>query len=122
MRQNMKTDVFYWHGYTAIYLNGGWVKATPAFNIGLCEKFGLKPLEFDGKKDSIFHSFDLTGNRHMEYLKFRGEYADIPMAEMMETFAMVYGGTDLMEHGDFDQDVDLETSGKGFPNLKELPK
>jgi transglutaminase-like putative cysteine protease len=122
MRQNMKTDVFYWHGYTAIYLNGGWVKATPAFNIGLCEKFGLKPLEFDGKKDSIFHSFDLTGNRHMEYLKFRGEYADIPMAEMMETFATVYGGTDMMEQGDFDQDVDLETSGKGFPDLKELPK
>ena len=27
MRQSMKTDVFYWHGYTSIFLDGRWVKA-----------------------------------------------------------------------------------------------
>src|SRR5690554_6649869 len=53
MRERMKTDLFYWHGYTDIYLNGKWVKATPAFNIELCDKFGLKPLEFNGEEDSI---------------------------------------------------------------------
>ena len=32
MRERMKTDTFYWHGYTAIFLEGQWLKATPAFN------------------------------------------------------------------------------------------
>ena len=40
MRQTMQTDMFIWHGYTEIWLNGGWRKATPEFNMGLCEKFG----------------------------------------------------------------------------------
>jgi transglutaminase-like putative cysteine protease len=65
LRELMKTDIFYWHGYTSIFLLGKWVKATPAFNIQLCEKFRLKPLEFDGKEDSIYHPFDMEGNKHM---------------------------------------------------------
>lgn len=51
---------------TAIHLDGRWVKSTPAFNIELCEKFGLRPAEFDGAADSIYHPFELAGNRHME--------------------------------------------------------
>ena len=50
LRQTMQTDVFIWHGYADIWLDGQWVKATPAFNIELCDKFGLLPLEFDGSK------------------------------------------------------------------------
>lgn len=49
MSERMGTDVFYFHGYTDLWLNGQWVKATPAFNIELTEKFRLKPLEFDGR-------------------------------------------------------------------------
>ena len=65
MRDSMGTDVFAWHGYTDIWLDGAWRKATPAFNIELCERFGLLPLEFDGVNDSIYHPFDKTGQRHM---------------------------------------------------------
>jgi transglutaminase-like putative cysteine protease len=83
LRQAMQTDVFYFHGYTSIYLGGRWVKATPAFNIELCEKFGLAPLEFNGLEDSLYHPFDLAGNRHMEYLNERGEYFDLPFDELM---------------------------------------
>ena len=90
MRELMKTDVFFWHGYTSIYLDGVWLKATPAFNIGLCERFRLKPLEFDGRGDSIYHPFDLEGKRHMEYLAYRGEFADVPIDEMTETFRREY--------------------------------
>ena len=89
MRETMKTDIFYWHGYTSIYLDGKWVKATPAFNIELCEKFRLKPLDFDGLADSIYHPFDLDGNRHMEYLGYRGEFADVPIDLIIETSAGV---------------------------------
>ncbi len=90
LREQMQTDIFYWHGYTAIYLNEKWVKATPAFNLALCEKFSLKPLEFDGKSDSIFHPFDAEGRRHMEYIRYRGEYADVPLDEIIETFKQKY--------------------------------
>src|SRR6185295_18628713 len=70
MRRTMKTDVFYWHGYTSILLGERWVKATPAFNVELCEKFKLAPLEFDGTTDSLFHAFTPDGTRHMEYLRY----------------------------------------------------
>ncbi len=116
LRQQMKTDLFYWHGYTSIFLNDKWVKATPAFNIELCEKFSIKPLEFDGTSDSIYHPFDLKGNRHMEYLHDRGEYADVPIEEIIETFRREYLGDSKSDtsqsafiEGDFDRDVDRET-------------
>ncbi len=109
MRRQMNTDIFYWHAYTSIYLNGKWVKATPAFNIELCKKFDLKPLEFDGENDSIFHSFDLNGNRHMEYINFRGEYEDVPLEEIRNTFNREYQmSPDSWIKADFDKDVEKE--------------
>ena len=109
LREQMKTDVFYWHGYTSIYLNGKWVKATPAFNIELCEKFSLRVLEFDGTADSIYHPFDLNGHRHMEYIRDRGCYDDVPIDEIMDTFTRAYQVDDSLETEDFDADVDRET-------------
>jgi len=114
MRQYMKTDIFYWHGYTAIYLNGAWVKATPAFNIELCEKFRIRTLEFDGLNDSIYHPFDLEGNKHMESLNYRGEFADVPIDEIIETFKEKYlpdssQMKNPLAEGDFDREVAQET-------------
>ena len=74
----MDDDVFRWHAYTSLFLDGRWVKATPAFDIGLCERHGVKPLDFDGRADSIFHPFDQEGRQHMEYLDFIGEFDDMP--------------------------------------------
>ncbi|MFO7665748.1 MAG: transglutaminase family protein [Desulfobacterales bacterium] len=110
LREMMKTDVFFWHGYTSIYLGGLWVKATPAFNIELCERFRLKPLDFDGLKDSIYHPFDLEGNRHMEYLTHRGEFADVPIEQIIDTFRREYTPDDSsLKEGDFEREVDTET-------------
>ncbi|MDO8448669.1 MAG: transglutaminase family protein [Rhodoferax sp.] len=115
MRQTMKTDVFAWHGYTDIWLDGAWRKATPAFNVQLCEKFGLLPLEFDGTSDSIYHPFDRAGNRHMEYVKQRGTFNDLPLAEIVATFREIYanwlpGGdaTSQLQSADFSADVAAE--------------
>lgn len=111
LRERMGTDVFYWHGYTAIYLNETWVKATPAFNIELCERFRVKPLEFDGLTDSIYHPFDLEGRQHMEYLRFRGEFDEVPLEQMLATYVAKYRpATYESSDGDFDRDVDLETA------------
>jgi transglutaminase-like putative cysteine protease len=92
LRRSMQTDVFYFHGYTSLFLGERWVKATPAFNIELCEKFGLRPLEFNGRQDSLYHEFDVAGNRHMEYLNERGEYLDLPFDDLMETMRRHYPG------------------------------
>jgi len=118
MRAAMSTDVFYWHGYTSVHLEGRWVKATPAFNIELCERFGFLPLEFDGRKDSLYHPFDREGNRHMEYVTDRGEYADTPIDAMIATFREKYArmmaaqGSGL-SRGDFEVEVEEEVAKEG---------
>lgn len=86
----MGNDVFYYHGYTEVWLEGRWVKATPAFNRELTERFGLKPLDWDGVTDSLYHPFDLSGRRHMEYLAYRGVFADIPFDEIRSAFRHYY--------------------------------
>jgi transglutaminase-like putative cysteine protease len=110
MRQKMRTDIFYWHGYTAINLNGKWIKATPAFNIQLCEHFRLRPLEFDGRSDAIHHPFDQLGNKHMEYVRYRGELADVPLDEIRSAFERYYPAFLSPDEADFAQDVNLENT------------
>jgi transglutaminase-like putative cysteine protease len=121
MRQRMETDIFYWHGYTSIHLDGRWVKATPAFNVELCDKFGLHPLEFDGREDSIYHPFDRSGNRHMEYLDYRGEFAEPPIEAISATFREHYpyhraeeaeraAGGSVLDSGEFEQEIERETA------------
>ena len=78
LKELMGTDTFFYHGFTELFLNNQWVKATPAFNLELCDNFNVRPLEFDGTKDSIFHPLDKSGNKHMEYIKDHGSFADLP--------------------------------------------
>lgn len=86
----METDLFYYHGYIEVFLNDKWVKATPAFNLSLCQNFNVKPLEFDGIHDSLFHEFDAHGNRHMEYVNDHGTFADLPYDTIYEAFRRHY--------------------------------
>jgi len=86
----IRTDLFTWHGYAEIKLNGVWVKATPAFDKQLCAKVGVDPLEFDGRRDSLFQPFDRTGRRHMEYVNDRGVFDDVPVRQMMRDFWVQY--------------------------------
>jgi transglutaminase-like putative cysteine protease len=88
----IKTDMFIYHGYVEFHLDGEWVKATPAFNYSMCEKFGVLPLEFDGYTESLFHEFDQAGRKHMEYVKDRGSFSDLPFETMAHDFAELYGG------------------------------
>lgn len=112
LRQTMKTDVFAWHGYTALWIDGAWRKATPAFNLSLCEKFGLLPLEFDGVDDSLYHPYDRAGQRHMEYVNERGQFDDLPLDAIRATFAELYPfWTQAPDVGtaDFAQDAQRES-------------
>jgi transglutaminase-like putative cysteine protease len=114
MRQTMQTDLFVWHGYTEVWLDGAWVKATPAFNIELCDRFGLLPLEWDGRADSLYHPFDKSGQRHMEYVNERGTFDDVPLAAIVASFRSTYPGwgetASALQNDDFGADVAREAS------------
>lgn len=86
----IKTDVFIWHSYAELFVAGRWVKATPAFDAALCARVGIAPLAFDGQTDSLFQPFDRAGRRHMEYLKDRGAFADVPFETMLADFRATY--------------------------------
>ncbi len=113
LRKRMGTDVFAFHGYSELFLGGKWVKATPVFNIELCRRFRVLPLEFDGESDSIFHPFDADGRRHMEYVNFRGAYDDLPFEEIRRTFQEIYPymrGDAAPEQADFAADAAREAA------------
>jgi transglutaminase-like putative cysteine protease len=75
----LRSEVFAMHGYTELFLEGKWVKATQAFNLALCQMFKVAPLEFDGRSDSVFHPFNAEGARYMEYLTDHGQFDDLPL-------------------------------------------
>ena len=112
LKAQMKTDVFAFHGFTELHLGGRWVKATPTFNQSLCDRFGVKALEFDGETDSLLHPFDTAGQRHMEYIRDRGTHVDVPIAEMRAVFAEHYPGmiTDAPLNGDFEREASRDRS------------
>jgi transglutaminase-like putative cysteine protease len=83
-------DIFYWHSYTELNIDGKWVKCTPAFDAALCARAKIAPLDFDGVNDSLFHPFDPAGRRHMEYLKDRGAFPDVPFATIIADFKKFY--------------------------------
>lgn len=76
--QLLGTNLFVYHGYVSVYVNNTWVKATPAFNKTMCQKFKVPPLEFDGLNDSIFQQYDADGKQFMDYVEYHGEFADFP--------------------------------------------
>lgn len=114
LRKMMQTDTFYHHGYNDIWLDNRWIKVTPTFNLSLCEKFKVKPLDWDGQSDAIFHPFDLEGRRHMEYIQDHGSFADVPFDAIIETFLTCYGDVskyyehEIRKAGDFDREGEAE--------------
>jgi transglutaminase-like putative cysteine protease len=85
------TDILPFHGYSELYINRNWVKATPAVDLRTCERGRIVPVEFDGKNDALLNSRNHDGALHIEYLKFRGRYPDIPLNILWDTVTRYYG-------------------------------
>jgi len=90
LREVMGSDLFVYHGYTETFLEDRWVKSTPVFNLTLCKRFGVVPLDFDGRTDSLFQPFDRENRRHMEYVNHRGSFAEFPFDQVMAAFRLEY--------------------------------
>ncbi|MEM4728625.1 MAG: transglutaminase family protein [Thermoplasmata archaeon] len=88
--ERLGTDVMAYHTYVELYLDGKWVKATPSFDIGYCERFGIVPVEFDGRTDALLHGLDRRGRVHIEYLADHGTRADFPLEEVALALRRAY--------------------------------
>jgi len=85
------TNLFSYHGYSELYIDGKWVKATPAFDLKMCQENRIIPVEFNGKNDAIFHSRNLDGELHIEYVQDHGHYQDIPYDDILAAWEQLYG-------------------------------
>jgi transglutaminase-like putative cysteine protease len=107
LTEHMGTDIYVWHSYADILIDGAWVKATPAFNSTMCRRIGLEPLAFDGRSDSLLHPYDSSGRLYMQYLTDRGTYTDVPYDAIMVAFRTHYPAL-MARHGlagDFQAEV-----------------
>jgi len=90
------TNIMAFHGYAELYLDGKWVKATPAFDLQMCEKNRIIPVEFDGNNDAMLHSHNRDGKLHIEYLKDLGHYFDdLPLDRLWDALVQTYGSRAL---------------------------
>jgi hypothetical protein len=98
LERALKKNYLVFHGAAEVFLDGRWLKTTPAFNAGLCKYLGVEPLEFDGTRDSIFQEYDHQGNVFMEYLHEYGAFSDLPyelyLSELGKHYPHIFGNAD----------------------------
>ncbi|MBW0147999.1 transglutaminase-like domain-containing protein [Marinobacter arenosus] len=108
----LQSDIFRMHGFIELFLNGRWVKATPAFNRQLCELMGVAPLAFDGEHDSVFQEFTDSGDAHMEYVNDHGVFDDVPhefiVSGIRDAYPHLFGDTELTPSERTSLEADLD--------------
>jgi hypothetical protein len=107
---------------TTLQSGRGWCVAKAVLLAACCRTIGiparigfadvrnhLTTQRMRGRSDSIYHPLDLEGKKHMEYIAYRGEFADVPIDQIAETFRREYLVDPYWNKADFDLDVELET-------------
>jgi hypothetical protein len=82
------TNLFPYHGYADLYIDGSWVKVTPTFDIDSCVDAGLRPVDFDGEHDALLPSTTLDGRPHVEYVEDHGFFEEVPFDAIMKASLM----------------------------------
>lgn len=82
--QKRETNVFAWHGLAELLIHGMWIKVTPTYSLGYCKKTGIFPVDFDGEHDALLPLHTIDGRLHIEYLRDRGPYEDLPFDDIQK--------------------------------------
>lgn len=106
----MGTDIFSFHGFTEFYLNGKWVKATPAFDSSVFPRHNIAPVEFDGIKDAVYPSHDISGNPYVEYITYHGSFVDVPLNDLLDGWRKHYGEDRVQFWMTYFSEISPETS------------
>jgi hypothetical protein len=109
----MGTDIFSYHGFTEFFLNGKWVKATPAFDSSVFPRHNIAPVEFDGMKDAVYPSHDLSGNPYVEYIRYHGSFVDVPLNDLLDGWRKHYGEDRVQFWMTYFSEISPETSASG---------
>jgi len=88
--ETVGTDLFAYHGYVEIMPGREWIKATPTFNVTLCQKMGVAPLEFSGESDALLQPFDAKGREFMSYVAQHGTFFDVPTKFLIGEMTRLY--------------------------------
>jgi hypothetical protein len=89
LKAMLRREEIVFHGFVEMYLNGQWVKCTPAFDERICALTRVTPLEWDGETDSLFQEFE-RGEKFMEYVHFYGVFDDVPVQLMNDEMLKYY--------------------------------
>lgn len=85
----LQKEEIVFHGYVELFIDGKWIKCTPAFDQRICGISGVEPLDWDGETDSMFQEFT-SGKKFMEYKHFYGEFEDVPIDLMNAEMKLHY--------------------------------
>ena len=87
----LTTNILPFHGFSELFINGQWVKATPAFDLATCKDSKTIPVDFDGIHDAMFNPRNQDGQLHIEYLKYFGRYPDVPLKKLHSLVLQSFG-------------------------------
>lgn len=98
-------DVFPFHGFAELFVDGKWVHASPAYDLATCRRKRFIPVDFDGTNDAKDSQFTEDGEPHIEHVTYHGTYDDFPWDEMQEYYKewatkLGMGWDDLKEAGE----------------------
>ncbi len=97
LRMRNGSNLFVFHGYNELYIKGKWIKVAAVFNKDICKKHGIIPVDFNGHNNAILPEKDIYGNPHIEYIKDRGPYYDLPLDDIILERKKIYGVADFYE-------------------------
>jgi hypothetical protein len=95
--EQMGSNLFVFHGFTELFLNGKWVECNCAFDRELCERKNFPWVDFDGVKDGLFAATNKDGEPFVDYIKDHGVFDDCPHELILKTWAESY---DQSSYGD----------------------
>lgn len=97
LTEKLGREEIVFHGYVSAYINGKWVKSTPAFDRNVCRISKVEPLDWDGENDALLQAYQ--GNKKfMEYTHFYGEFDDVPVELMNDEMKKYYPHLFEKEH------------------------